>query len=149
MIDPKALRALSYFSLAKLEQIYRDYFDYDDEIDIFEGIKEASSCLIPHKNILESYVVFKQILAGSNGFHVLGNSPKERVMMLIEMMKIYERQKHIENLITHHFCEKSYLHYEEFQSLLNIGYISNNENNSKVSLKKPYPIYKSILLKKN
>lgn len=149
MIDPKALRALSYFSLLKLEQIYRDYFDYDDEIDIFEGIKEASSCLIPHKNILESYVVFKQILEGSNGFHILGNSPRERVMMLIEMMKIYERNKHIENLITHHFCEKSHLHYQEYESLLTLGHISECENSGFNKLKKAYPIYQSILLKKN
>lgn len=149
MIDSKALRALSYFSLAKLEQIYRDYFDYEDEIDIFEGIKEASSCLIPHKNILESYIIFKQILEGSNGFHILGNTPRDRVLMLIKMMKIYEKNKHIENLITHHFREKSILHFEEFQTLLGIGHIEKNEGDAKNSTKKSYPIYQSILLKKN
>ena len=142
MIDPKALRALSYFSLQKLERIYRDFFDYDDDIHIFEGINEASSCLIPHKNMLESFSIFKQIIEGTNGFHILGPTPKDRVMMLIEMMKIYERNKHIENLITHHFCEKSQLHFDEHKIILKLGSINDKEANKKL-----YPLYQSKILK--
>jgi hypothetical protein len=141
MIDPKALRALSYFSLVKLEKIYRDYFDYDEDIGIFEGITEASSCLIPHKNMLESYTIFKQILEGTNGFHILGISPRERVLMLIEMMKIYERNQRIENLITHHFSEKSKLYFIENKSVLKLGQWSEEEKS-----KRRYPIYRSDLI---
>ena len=138
MIDQKSLKKLSYFNLNKLESIYRSYFDKNEELSLYEGILEATCCLIPQRDIFESHRVLCSIYAGEGGCKIFGQTSKERILMLIAMMKIYEKNHHIENLILHNFKQKAESFYEEHQTPLCVGclYLSKGEGKLKFKAKK-------------
>ena len=138
MIDQKSLKKLSYFNLNKLESIYRAYFDKEEELGLYEGILEATCCLIPQRDIFESYQVVSSIYAGEEGSNIFGRTSKERILMLITMMKIYEKNHEIENLIVHNFKQKAESFYRDYQIPLSVGsvYLSQEDRKLKIKNKK-------------
>jgi hypothetical protein len=129
---------LSYFNLNKLESIYKAYFDKNEDLNIYEGILEATCCLIPERDIFESYKVLSSIYAGEKGTNIFGRTSKDRILMLITMMKIYERNHKIDNIIIHNFKKKSEFFYSEYKLPLSIGsvYLSSKDRLLKIRTRK-------------
>jgi hypothetical protein len=134
MIEDKTLEAISRFNLNRLESIYKHKFQNNEDIQFYEGITEASCCLIPHKNIFESYHIFKGIIEGSDGFDFLGSSPSDRVLMLISMMKVFQKKYQINNVVVFNFIQKA----EDFHGQFGINltlktlYVSKNDQQLRI-----------------